>query len=379
MSRPPSLLPEQTAPPAPRRRAGAFIMMWLLLLLLSLVLIAGLTIILYRPGVIGLGYTYDLTQTQVGFQRTAEALNVTAQALDSTFVANAQQAFDNASTRAALNNGIALLQQESTQAALDIEATQTAIMLSNAQQATQSALEFESTRAAFDRAATQVELNYQGTQAALIQNATAAALGFATLSSGDPSRTEAPPPPPILDERFTAGLSSGLWDFGAVTDWGLGADNALLAGRSGAYLLTQRADLAQYVLDVDVLLPDAAAITYLLLNIPAGMDTPGGLAAQIVFDGARVTAAGLYRVTRAQATGPDFLANIQLEALAAVQVDVPPARDVRLQVEVRGGRVVVLANGRGLLDIPLDALPAPGALGISVTRGTSVRRISALP
>lgn len=379
MSRPPSLLPEQTIPPAPRRRAGAFIMMWLLLLLLSLVLIAGLTIILYRPGVIGLGYTYDLTQTQVSFQRTAEALNVTAQALDSTIVANAQQAFDNASTRAALNNGIALLQQDSTQAALDIEATQTAIMLSNAQQATQSALEFESTRAAFDRAATQVELNYQGTQAALIQNATAAALGFATLSSGDPSRTEAPPQPPILDERFTAGLSSGLWDFGPVTDWGLGTDNALVAGRSGAYLLTQRADLAQYVLDVDVLLPDAAAITYLLLNIPAGMDTPGGLAVQIVFDGARVTAAGLYRVTRTQVTGPDFLANVQLEAIAAVQVDVSPARDIRLQVEVRGGRVVVLANGRGLLDITLDAVPAPGALGISVTQSTTVRRISVLP
>lgn len=379
MSRPPSLLPEQTAPSPAPRRAGAFIMMWLLLLLLSLVLIAGLTIILYRPGVIGLGYTYDLTQTQVSFQRTAEALNVTAQALDSTIVANAQQAFDNASTRAALNNRLALLEQESTQAALDIGATQTAIALSNAQQATQSALEFESTRAAFDRAATQVELDYQGTQAALIQNATAAALGFATLSAGNQSRTEAPPPPPILDERFTAGLSSGLWDFGAVTDWGLGTGNALLAARSGAYLLTQRTDLAQYALDVDVLLPDAAAVTYLLLNIPAGMDAPGGLVVEIVFDGARVTAAGLYRVTRAQAIGSDFMASARLDAITAVQVDVPPARDVRLQVEARGGRVVVLANGRGLFDITLDAIPAPGAVGISVTQGTTVRRISVLP
>lgn len=393
-----SPLDEDTRPrsTAPSRGGGLPCALGLLVFLLSLTVILLVGIILYRPDVVGLGLIGDLTRTQVGFVNTAQALDNTAQAIQAGVSTNAQAALANETTRAAnavtqsaLDSRQASLDQSSTQAALDQTATQAAVAALNAQQATSNALVFQQTQAAINLTATQAALQatqaaiqFQGTQAAIAQNATAAALGFVT---GTPSSAflSATPPPPLFDERFSGGFTQGLWTFSAVADWRLGDSGALLAAGTTNWLLTQQADFAEYIFDADLTVlqgPPLISFNYVLLNVPAEQDAPGGLALQLVYDGRRLTTVGLYRLTRAQLLERTFLSEQGLEALQAVQIaNGPPAGEAQVRVEVRGQRVIAAINGGVVFDILLTDPPPPGAVGLYVPVGTQVRRVALLP
>ncbi len=109
-------------------------------------------------------------------QNTQAALDIQAAMLDQTALFNQQRALDNQRTRAALNSQAVLLDQTATQSERGIVATQTAQAFSNEQQQTQSAQDYIETQAALDRQATEVYLDYMATQSALDQQATAMAL-----------------------------------------------------------------------------------------------------------------------------------------------------------------------------------------------------------
>lgn len=385
MSQRPPLVPaDRPAQAADRRqRRGALAMLAATAALLSVTLIGGVATLIYRPDAVGLAAQEDSRATEAAFAATRESLETQAGGLALTVDANAAQALANASTAEALESQQAQVAAEGTQAALDAQATQTRIAANNAQQATNAALAFEGTRAAFDRMATQVELEYQGTQAALNREATAVALGFATLApSGQDILSQTPPPTltaiPLFTDGSAATLSGAVWDYQQVDDWMLDPAGRLVARRSGAWLLT-RDSFQDYALTArlrPVAGPGLAADYYVLLGIPA--DGPG-LALRLSYSGERLTAAGLYRVTRAQVLNVVDLFAGQLSAVQAIQVDDAPADQLSVRVDRRGGRVMVVVNERLLLDVTLDDTPAPGALGLQVPVGTQIEHIGLLP
>ncbi len=388
MSRQPSLLPEQnhledTRPkPSMRgRRRGFVLVMWMLLLVLSFTLISVVTVLIYQPDVIGFERGGDLTQTQIGFIQTESALVTTAQALDLTAQGNAQAAFNNDSTRAALNNEIALLNQRSTQSANDFLATETNVALSNAQQATQSALDFQGTQSSFEQQATQAQLNYQGTQAVLNQNATAIALGFATAPPDANLITGTPPPRPLFDEGFTTGLTTGLWTVSSPTDWRFDANNVLVASATRAWLLTQRTDLQSYRVDVRFDTANTQGVPtyfYVLLNIPADSQSTG-LALELFYDGTNISAVGLYDVTRDQFNATEFLSRQNLTVITGVQTGVPVTDSLLVQAEVQGAQVAVFINSTAVLTQSLETVPSAGAVGVYLPTDGRVERITVTP
>ncbi|MFW5692041.1 MAG: hypothetical protein ACOCX3_01685 [Chloroflexota bacterium] len=377
----PNLLPEQNGPrdtrPSPRvrsKRRGYIWMLWLVVLLLSLTLATGLTVVLYRPELIGLATGSSLTGTAAGFQATGVALENTARALGVS-------AFEAENTLAALENRLTLIDQRETQSALDVRATNTVIAAENARQATQAALDFQGTQVAFNAQATRVELDYRGTQAALSRDATAAALGFATNAPAgqtDPTQTPAPTATgrPLIEDGFATGISGGLWRLGAPADWGLENTGIIEARRSGAWLLTQIDDLTDYRLEIDlgpVTGPQAAADYYVVINLPA---TAEGLALRLTYSGSRITAAGLYRFRVDQLLDDDGLLGEQLQPIQAVQVQAEPQTTLELVVTVTGTQFTATANGAQLLSLTLDAPLDPGAVGLQVPDDTDVRRIA---
>ncbi|GAB4516139.1 MAG: hypothetical protein OHK0046_20900 [Anaerolineae bacterium] len=389
MNRPPSLLPDETQETrrAPGRRAGAGLAMWLVLLLLTFTLASLTIILLYRPDVIGLALAEDVESTRAALQQQGEANAATSAALAQTAEYFMGESFNQESTRAALDNREAVLQQEATQSALDIIATETNIALSNAQQATEAAIDFENTQVAFDRLATQAELAYQGTQAALNREATAAVLGFATRApSGEDLLSQTPPPTltaaPLFEDTFAEGVISAVWQVDSVADWSLNTVGLLQALRTGAYLLTQLNSLQDYRFEVS-LIPvqgaNAAADYYLLLNVPSDASAAGGLALRLSYNGDRLTAAGLYRLTRAQITQDMGLYMHNLDAIQAVQVNAGSVTELAVRAEVRDGRVVVVVNDALLLDVMLDSVPPAGAVGLQVPAGTQLQRVNLTP
>lgn len=415
MSRPDTLIPpapspidEDTRPNrgASERENGLPCALWLLVLMLLLVIASLAGIILYRPEVVGLGAITDLTQTQVGFVGTTESLAGTARALEGGAATNAQAAFENETTRAAnaitqtaLADRQQAFDQQATQSALDQQATQTAVFAANAQQTTANAIAYQQTQAAYDQTqaavnvtgtqaalqATQSAFQFQGTQAAINQNATAVALGFATPTPAPVDfLSETPAPPPLLDERFAEGFREGTWTYSAVADWRFAeADGALTAAGVTNWLMTQQADFQNYTFDVDLTVLQGAGLisfNYLLLNIPAEPNAPGGLALELAYDGTRLTAVGLYRVTRAQLLEQEFLSARALDAVQAVQVvDGPLATETAVRVEVRAGRIAAAVGGQVIFDLTLDAALTPGAVGIYVPVGSQVRRLTVRP
>ena len=363
--------------PRQRRRC---LWLWMIVLLLTAILAAGVMIVLYEPEIFGMGLTGDLTATAQSFRRTEDALNSTAQ-----FYAGLEIA--NVSTIAALDNRQRQLEQSETQAALDFHATRTAVAIANAQQATRAALDFEGTQSAFDRAATQVELDYRGTQAAINRNATTIALGFATEApSANDVLSQTPPPTltgvPLFDDGFNAGVSASLWQFGSVEDWSLSDEGFLTARRSGAWLLARARTLEGYALDVEIRPltgPGLAADYYILLNVQDSPDTPGGIALRLSYDDDRLIAAGLFRFTHSQVFDDVGLLDAGLEAIRAVQVNIPPAEILNIRVEWRDRRLMAVVNWNLALDITLVETAPSGAVGIQVPVGTQIRRIALYP
>ncbi len=399
MSRPDNLVPHDydTKPRGSGRKRGNALMLWLTLILLAFTLVTVVVIVTVRPEVIGLGLIYDLTQTQVGFQGTADSLKSLGGSLNQTAVAqaaaaatNAQQAFNNEVTLAANNSTLAALDNRqnalnaaSTQIILDVNASQTSVAIANAQQATRGAIDFQSTQNAFIQEATRSQLQFQGTQAALNQNATSIALGFITATPPPIDFLSATPPPPALfDERFSEGLGGGFWTFSGVEDWGLNDEGVLAAQGITNWLLTQQSDFTEYIFDARLVVLQGAGLisaNYILLNIPAD-ETVEGLALELYYDGQQLRAVGLYRVTRAQILSETYLASQGLNAIQAVQIEnSTPAAETNIRVEVRNARVVAAVNGEIVLNVMLDSVPPPGSIGLYVPVGTQVRQVTILP
>jgi hypothetical protein len=369
MTQRPPLLPEQETHDIQPRRRGTIYTLALLLILLALSLATSVGVILYRPDLAGLAPNLDMTALSMQLDRTRAALAVTADTVERTAQANLAAQRDNESTREAFQEQQAEFEEAATQAALDQLATETAVAVLNARRATQAALEFEETQAAFDQQATRVELEYQGTRAALSRDATAVALGFAT---DPPDMEEIPPMPPtparqpLLTDGFADGVIGGLWRSSAAADWGLDPDGVLVARRSGAWLLTELDLLADYALEVE-LLPvtgeDSAADYLILLNADGEPITPDRLALRLSYDGARLTAVGLFRLT----TGG-------MSPLQAVQVDIP-ADTLSIRVGLGEEQVSVTVTGRLVLDARLETAPPPGSVGLQVPAGTRIRQV----
>ena len=405
--RPPTGLPEEsskqdTQPVKPQRRRRFGCLLWLALVLLSIGFVSTVGLLLYRPDVVGLAAEEDLSGTGIVFDSTADSLRSTAQALGSmseslqqtrialeiTAQYNVSRDFDFDSTRVALDNRQFAVQQTGTQAVRDLQATETTVAIVNAQQGTQAVLDFRNTQTAFDRAATQAELSYQGTQAALNQEATAAVLGFATEAPpAEDVLTQTPPPTltqqPLFTDGFGGGLNETRWSFSAVEDWSLqGEAGRLVAQRNAAWLLSQRNDLSGYVLET-TLLPvtgvGVAADYHLLLNVHGTEQTPNGYAIRLRYDGTRVTTVGLYLFSLDDLFTGEGLLNRPLSALQSTQLELAPAQQINVRAEVRDNQIVAVVNERLALNILLDNVPIPGAVGVQIPTGAAIDRIVVRP
>lgn len=371
--------------------------MWLGLIILAGGFFGGAALILYRPDLLDLEARGNIAQTQAVFEQTAialegtadavqtaaDGLNVTANNLELTAQFNSGQSFDNDSTQVALDNAAIQLEQASTQAALDVQATETSVAIANAQQATEAAVAFQNTQVAFDRAATQAELAYQGTQAALNRDATAVALGFATEAAPAEDILPSLPPPtitaqPLFTDGFESGLNDTRWTFSAVQDWTITADATLQSERSSAWLLTQNNDFTAYTMEVELIPltgPNLAADYHLLLNVQGINDAgPDGVALRISYDGDRVTAVGLHNVELEEIYLENGLLNRPLPALISQQVNAPATATILVTVEVNAGQVRVWIDRNNLIDTPLE-LPPSGALGVQVPVGAAISRV----
>lgn len=384
--RPPLILPEQSPPGSQddtqprkkkrvyvinRRRRGFIVAMWMTLMLLAFTLATVTTVVVNRPEVIGLAQEIDLTRTASVIDRTAIALDTTAESLRG-------QGFANDSTAAALDNRQAVLVQQETQSSRDISATGTAIAFDNARQATSAALDFRATQSAFEAQATRVELDYRGTQAALAQEATTVALGFATNAPSAPNPLSLTPSAtltqrPLLEDGFASGVNGGLWRLGDAADWALDG-GTLTARRSGAWLLTQLTSLTEYTFELTILPlagAEFAADYFVLVNVPAGSP---GVALRLSYNGSRLNAAGLYAFTVPQLLDADGLLNERLDTIQAVQVDVSASESLAVRVEVRDDRLIAVTNGAIILDVVLDAPLLPGSVGLQLPENAGIER-----
>lgn len=354
-----------------RRRKRRFcIWPWLVAWALMLVLGIIAMIILYEPEVFGMGLTGDLTSTVLSIQRTADALDATAQH-------HARFAFANESTRIALGNWQQQLDHDATQMAVNENATQTAIVAANAQQATQAALDYSATQSALD---------FQGTQAALNLEATAAALG---ITVEPPSANSLPTKEPdesgsngAFDDRFTSGLDMERWQFGSLGDWALNDDGVLAATRSGAWLLTQFTADGDFALELDLLPligPGLGADYFLLLAVPDTSTEHRGVALRLSYDGEELTAAGLYHFSRNQLLDDVGLLDADLEAVASTPLSGPEASALRIQVELRDQTVIAIVNDQRVLDVTLAQPLFPGAIGLQVPVSTRIERVAKSP
>ncbi|PJF21905.1 MAG: hypothetical protein CUN56_08715 [Phototrophicales bacterium] len=368
--RKPPLLPEEpgshkTQPHIPPKRRRLTWMLWLIILLLSITIGGITTVILYEPELFGMGLTGDLTVTHAALSTRIYDVELSAQALN-------QLEFNVFSTQAALDNRQMLQDQQETQSALDIQATQTGVAIANAQQATRAALDFQGTQIAFNRQATQVELDYQGTQAALSRDATAVALGFATQAPS--AQLTASPIPtyttePFFTDGFAQGIQSDLWQFGDAADWRVD-DGQLIAQRTGAWLLTQVNDLSDYTLQVDLTTLTVPADYFIIVN------SIEGLAIRLTHNGNRLTGAGLYRFTLDQLLTDTGLIGRVISPIQAVQVNIGAGNELNIQVVVSGQQVTATVNGETVINAVLPNLPLPGAAGVQLPLNSHLQRIA---
>ena len=396
---PPPRLPEQGEPLDENDpvfftlRRGVFIALWLAALLLVVTLVGVTMLIIYEPERIGLEPVRDATRTAEAIHITALALettatafqsrdftfNATATAIEQTIQANIAGALDNNATSAALNNRALLLDQTATGAAFNFAATQTAVAAANAQQATRGALDFQGTQAAFDQAATQAAIGFQGTQAALNSEATTIALGFITAPPLSGTSIGAPTPQPF-DEGAVSGITAGLWAFSSPVEWGLAPDGAPIARVAQAAVLSQQSNLTDYLLEVALTPPAGPATVYVLLNIPLpGSGIADGLALELFVNEGRLTSIALYRgAVRAALLDAAEPSTVSLALVQGVAPDFP-AQTLTVQVDMRGARVRVFASGQAVMDLTLPAAPPAGSVGLALPEDTVLTGLALLP
>ncbi len=364
---------------------------------------AGITLglagaIIFGPGLLG----YDATATALAdraVQLGATEADFVQRGRDTDALLT-QIARDASATSAFLSNNQVLLQQTATQIARDVQATQTSQAVQSAQQRTQIALEATSTQAQLQRQATESALQFQQTRAALGDDVTLASGQMVTqqavpitapatvtaLPSSTPTRAATTTPtyllPPsdtpsptssalLLDESFTQGVSSDVWQSAMNADWFAGTQQGVQATRDGAWLLSEARFGGDYQLQVELLPRLWQQESYWLLF---GVTDERGYA--VAFD---VQERTLQRVTLYQFDPPLLTRNTPLSAETALQLEtteaaVPFNEDgVALHIGLRGGLLSVMLDETLLLE---TALPiAPGQVGLQVPAGTDLNAL----
>jgi hypothetical protein len=312
----------------------------------------------------------DLEPTETAIAESLATLDAAAQSFDELVRDITEEVDRNATTRAELEGRETAL-GELSGAATEISATQTHLASNAERQATQAANDFQGTQVALDSTAAQAQLDFQNTQAALNQNATAIALGFATPSS--PSLLDSTTS--LFDEVFADGLSSSsTWRFDDASDWEITDGGGLTAARNGSWLLTEQDDFLAYVVEASIE-PVAASEGqyYLLLNL----NEDSGAALQIIYDGERASAVGVYEASAPLIEPNMGLIGAELTAIHAEQIDLAASEAVFIRAEVSPERILVFINNDPALDAAFESPLGGGAIGVQLTEGAILRQIAA--
>ncbi len=327
--------------------------LWFAVGLLILLLGIGVSVGIIRPDLLGALFP------NVGQTQTAQSISVlqTQQALQATAQANAQAgtqaALNLQGTQAALDATQAAFNQLGTQAALDAIAARTATVQAINQRATANALELQSTQAALNLQGTQAGLDVQGTLAALQDT-------NPTQIIGDP--VQMTPTPTVrastIDDNFTAGISPGVWSFGA-SDW-LEQGTGLTASADNSRLFTQRSDLIDYTLEV-WFTPDREGDVYLVHTVANGIS----YGVRLHVDTTSLTDAGLSMGTTTALDTPLSLISQTINAESGAY---------HVQVQINRTQLSLTVNDQLLLDTPMSGVSA-GAVGIILPNGTFLERV----
>lgn len=359
--RPPVRAPQAPPPQSSGARRGVFIVLLIVAVLLSLSLGALTYLILDRPQTIGLARLSDLRQTDNAVGSTLSALEVTGAAFNG-LATQVQGQFQNLSaTQAALQNQQAQLIATLTQRAVMDIATLTRIAQNNQQQATQSALNMAATQTAIAGLASQAEQNFQATQTALAAN----------LPTPQPT---AAPNIALIDSGFE-NLSESLGWNGLPPNsaWIQQGADALIAQSNAATLLTRGTDSSEYTVTT-TFAPPAESVTDVLLSVDRNS---GGLSygVRVTSQGGLVTRVRFFVFDAGALADPNGITVNDTQVLGDRSGLGIPSSAVTVEVAVIGGFTNVRLNGQQMLT--LTGSPPPNTVGLQAMAGTRVSRLTA--
>jgi hypothetical protein len=355
MNHPDGELPENwQGKPKDDAARSSILRLWVAVGLLVLLLGIGVSVGIIRPDLIGALFP------NVGQTQTAQAISVqqTQQSLHSTAQANeqlgTQAALNLQGTQAALDATQSAYNQASTQSALEAIAARTSTVQAINQNATANALELQGTQAALNLQGTQAGLDVQGTLAALRDGNPTQVMSDPILATPSPTVSAS-----TIEDDFSAGISPGMWSFGA-TDWSE-QGTGLLAIADNSRLFTQRSDLMDYTLEIWFAPPNDASDVYLVHSVSGGIS----YGVRLHVSRTSVTDAGLSMGMTTPLDTPLTLVAQTVNADAG-------AYHVRLQVN--RAQLTLTVNDQLMLDAPMNSVSA-GAAGIMLPNGTLLTEV----
>ena len=286
-------------------------------------------------------------------EAVATALQETAAIVNLTAAFNDSQMLDNQRTQLAQENDQQLIQQTSTQSALNVLATRTANSFQNQQQATQVALDYIATQSALNQQATQIELDFQSTRVGI---------DGAEVQSQVAART--PTPTALLYDDFRGGSRSDLWQFNAP-DWGF-QNGQVIANSESAVMLSQQTVSVNY--RADVTLQPTIGDTVLLLNVRGAAP---GIAIRFLADASQFGLVSVHLLNTGESLPIDFAQNVPF----AAQVISQPFTAMPLSIEVRGSQITVLMNNEAVLTTDIGFTLSQGNIGVQLPAGTVMQEI----
>jgi multidrug efflux pump subunit AcrA (membrane-fusion protein) len=333
--------------------------LWFAVGLLIFLLGIGVSVGIIRPDLLGALFP------NVGQTQTAQALSVqqTQQALQATAQANAQAgtqaALNLQGTQSALDATQAAFNQAGTQAALDAIAARTSTVQAIQQRATTNALELQGTQAALNLSGTQAGLDVQSTLASLQDSNPTQVISDPIQATPTPTVSASAS---IIDDDFTAGISPGVWNFGA-TDWSE-QGTGLIASADNSHLFTQRTDLIDYTLEV-WFTPDSEGNVYLVHTVPNGIS----YGVRLYVGESSITDAALTMGTNSPLDTPLTLVAQTINAESG---------EYHVTLQMNRTQLTLRVNDQLMLDNPMNGVSA-GAVGIILPNGTFLARVVITP
>jgi len=358
----PPVRPTSSPPPAQSSgaRRGLFIVLLMLAVLLSLGLAALTYLVFDRPQTLGLARVGDLRQTDAAISGTLSALEATDAAIGG-LATQVQGQFQNLSaTQAALQNQQAQLIATLTQRAVQDIATLTSIAQNNQQQATQSALNMAATQTAIASLAAQAQQNFQATQTALAAN----------LPTPQPT---ASPNIVLIDSGFENLSESAGWDgLPPNTAWAQQGADSLVAQVNAATLLTRGASSSAYTVTTNLSAP-AESLIDVLLSVDRNT---GGLSygVRLTVQGGLITRARFFVFDAVALNDPNGLTLNDTQVLADRSGLGILAERVTVEAIVSGGTTNVMIGGQAIF--ALTGSPPANSVGIQAAAGTRIFRLS---